>query len=131
MIFNDPSPCDDPVPRAIRLALEMRSVFSGIQARWRELNHNISFGIGVGFGYATLGLIGSEERYDYTAIGKVVNVAARLCDMAEDDDILIDQRAKLELTDDIRTDPMGALDLKGVGRPVETFRVVGHSSVAA
>jgi len=125
VIFNDPVPCDGPVARAVRLALEMRSAFGEIQAHWRRLGHEVGLGIGIAHGYATLGLIGSEGRYDYTAIGNVVNIAARLCDAAGDGEILIDGRARIEVEGAAQTEPAGSLDLKGVGKPVEAFRVVG------
>ena len=72
VIFNDPLPCAAPVLEATRLALDMKRGFADIQARWRDLGHELGFGIGIAYGYATLGLIGSEGRYDYTAIGKPV-----------------------------------------------------------
>jgi len=124
VIFNDPVPCDDPVKRAVRLAREMKSAFGEIQARWRGLGHELGLGIGIAHGYATLGLIGSEGRYDYTAIGNVVNVAARLCDAAGDGDILIDGRARMEVDAEAETEVVGNLDLKGVSKPVEAFRVL-------
>ena len=124
VIFNDPLPCADPVLQAARLGVEMRAAFGEIQARWRKLGHDLGFGIGIAYGYATLGLIGSEGRYDYTPIGNVVNIAARLCDRAGDGEILIDDRAYVELEHKARVEPVGGLDLKGIGRQVETYRIV-------
>lgn len=125
VIFNDPLPCDDPVAKASTLAIEMRTAFAEVQKRWKKLGHDIGFGIGISYGYATLGLIGSEGRYDYTAIGNVVNIAARLCDRADDGEILIDKRACVEIEDRAETEAVGALDLKGVGKQVETYRIIG------
>lgn len=130
VIFNDPLACDEPVRKVTELALEMRTAFQKIQARWRELGHELGFGIGIAYGYATLGLIGSEDRYDYTAIGNVVNVAARLCDTAQDGEILTDKRTRVEATDNIRTESVGSLKLKGVGQQVEAFKVVGREDSA-
>ena len=124
VIFNDPLPCEFPVLEAIQLALKMRTVFDDVRAHWTELGHEIGFGIGISYGYATLGLIGSEGRYDYTAIGNVVNVAARLCDRARDGEILIDKRTRIEIEKECVTDSAGHLELKGIDKPVETFRVM-------
>lgn len=125
VIFNDPLPCADPVLEAAQLALEMKDSFAKIQAHWRKLGHDLGFGIGIAYGYATLGLIGSEGRYDYTPIGNVVNIAARLCDRAGDGEILIDDRAYLELEHKAGIEPVGRLDLKGIGKQVETYKVIG------
>jgi class 3 adenylate cyclase len=125
VIFNDPLPSEDPVRQAIKLALEMKAAFAEIQKDWRELGQSLGLGIGISYGYATLGLIGSEERYDYTAIGNVVNIAARLCDSAGDGQILCDKRACVEIEETARAEPIGLLDLKGVGKQVETYRIDG------
>lgn len=103
----------------------MKAAFKEIQAHWRELGHDLGIGIGIAYGYATLGLIGSEGRYDYTAIGNVVNIAARLCDRAEDGEIFVDKRARIEIDGEAQVEPVGLLDLKGIGTQVETFKVVG------
>ncbi len=129
VIFNDPLPSDDPVFNAAKLGLEMMAAFEETRRYWQKLGHEIGLGIGVAYGYATLGLIGSEGRYDYTAIGNVVNIAARLCDRADDGEILIDKRASVEIEDKVRMEAIGSLDLKGVGKPVETYKVIGVSDV--
>ena len=128
VIFNDPLPCADPVRQAAELALEMKAAFGEIQAHWRKLGHELGFGIGIAYGYATLGLIGSEGRYDYTPIGSVVNIAARLCDRAGDGEILIDERAYVEIDQQAQIEPVGRLDLKGVGKHVEAYKVIGFGS---
>jgi class 3 adenylate cyclase len=124
VIFNDPLPCNAPVMQAVTLANDMMAAFAEVQEYWRKRSHDIGFGIGIAYGYATLGLIGSEGRYDYTAIGNAVNVAARLCDRAEDGEILIDQRAKAEIEGKAELDSSGLLDLKGIGKPVAAFRII-------
>ena len=80
VIFNDPLPCDDPAGSALDLALAMRERMAELCAGWRRLGHRLGFGIGISLGYATVGMVGSEGRYDYTASGTAVNLAARLCD---------------------------------------------------
>jgi class 3 adenylate cyclase len=130
VIFNDPLPSDDPVGEAVKLAFEMMAAFGEIQARWRALGHDLGLGIGVAYGYATLGLIGSEGRYDYTAIGNVVNIAARLCDKAEDGEILVDKRAEIEIGGKAGIEPVGRLDLKGIATQVEAFKVIAPGGAA-
>ncbi|MEP1208109.1 MAG: GAF domain-containing protein [Rhizobiaceae bacterium] len=81
VIFNDPIPVDDPAGDAVRLALAMRQRMRELCARWKKLGHRLGFGIGISLGYATVGMVGSAGRFDYTASGTSVNTAARLCDM--------------------------------------------------
>ncbi len=128
VIFNDPLPSPNPVAEAANLACEMRTVFAQIQSHWKELGHEIGLGIGISYGYATLGLIGSEGRYDYTAIGNAVNIAARLCDKAMDGEILLDKRAQVEVDNEIQLEPVGLCDLKGIRTPVETYKVAASGS---
>src|SRR6266849_6216903 len=90
--FNDPLPCPDPAERAVRMAVAMRAAVGELKSGWRRRGFEIGFGIGVAQGYATLGRIGFEERVDYTAIGTVTNLAARLCGEAQDGQILVSKR---------------------------------------
>jgi class 3 adenylate cyclase len=130
VVFNDPLPCEAPVHEAAGLALEMCDAFSEFEEKWRQLGHELGFGIGIAYGYATLGLIGSEGRYDYTAIGNVVNIAARLSDVAKGGQILIDKRGYVEIEDLARTESIGLLDLKGVGQQVEAYQLLGLDTTA-
>jgi len=127
VFFNDPLPCDAPVLQAIRLAAEIREAFDDLRRPWTALGHGLGVGFGVAAGYATLGLVGQSGRADYTAIGNVVNLAARLCDEAKDGEILTDQRAYLDVEATVEAAPLGRLEMKGVGRPVEAFRVAAVS----
>lgn len=129
-IFNDPLPSPNPVAESIHLALEMMAAFGEIQSHWKELGHDIGLGIGISYGYATLGLIGSEGRYDYTAIGNVVNIAARLCDKAQDGEIFLDKRVQVEIDDETQVELVGLLDLKGIRTQVETFKVINPGDAA-
>lgn len=124
IIFNDPIPCDEPALRAVRLALAMRLAMRPLTEEWRKLGHDLGFGVGVSLGYATLGMVGFEGRYDYTANGSAVNLAARLCDEARDGQILISGRAYATLDGAIEVEPLGSLDLKGFHRPIEAHSVV-------
>src|SRR5205823_8433464 len=92
IFFNDPLPCPDAPERAVAMACEMRQAVGRLQDGWRRRGREVGFGVGIAQGYATLGQIGFAERVDYTAIGTVWNLAARLCDAAADGQILISKR---------------------------------------
>jgi len=122
IIFNDPLPCDDPAGAALSMALAMRARMAELSAEWRKLGHRLGFGVGISLGYATVGMVGFEGRYDYTANGSVVNLAARLCDEADDGEILLSRRAYAAVEDSVETGPPIELTLKGFHEPVEVFR---------
>jgi adenylate cyclase len=124
VLFNDPLPCPDPSARAVRMAIAMRARIADLSNEWRKQGHELGFGVGIAQGYATLGTIGFEGRYDYAAIGPVANLASRLCDEAGDGEILISQRALAAIEDLIETEPAGDLVLKGFTRPVTSFRIL-------
>jgi adenylate cyclase len=123
VLFNDPLPCPDPSLRAVRMAIEMRERIAELSLRWRKHGHDLGFGIGIAHGYATLGRIGFEGRFDYSAIGTVVNLAARLCGEAADGQILIEGKVKAAVEDLAVIEPFGELALKGFHRPVAAFNV--------
>ena len=91
--------------------------------KWKKLGHRLGFGVGVSLGYATVGMVGSEGRFDYTASGTAVNTAARLCDIAADGEILISPRAWAAVEDDFHADSYGAVEMKGIREPVEVFSI--------
>ncbi|TMJ47214.1 MAG: response regulator [Alphaproteobacteria bacterium] len=123
IVFNAPLPCPDPSPRAVRMAIEMREGVAELGVKWRKYGHELGFGVGIAQGYATLGPIGFEGRFDYTAIGTVVNLAARLCGEARSGQILVDRKvhAAIEALADLEA--AGELTLKGLQRPVPAFNV--------
>ena len=121
--FNDPLPCPDPSLKAVRMAVEMRDSVAGLLQRWRKLGHELGFGVGIAQGYATLGRIGFEGRFDYAAIGTVVNLAARLCSEAADGQVLIDRKVNAAVEATATTEQAGQLTLKGLHRSVATFNV--------
>jgi class 3 adenylate cyclase/CheY-like chemotaxis protein len=129
--FNDPIPCDDPAARAVRMAVEMREAMAALTASWRKRGHELDFSIGAALGYATIGRIGFEGRYDYGAVGSVLNLASRLCDAAEPGQILIGPRVLAEVEQLVEATPLGALELKGFGRPIEAFAVTALVPVRA
>jgi adenylate cyclase len=125
VVFNDPVPVDNPALQAVRMALDMRSALGGLIEKWRRLGHELGFGIGIAHGYATLGTIGFEGRFDYAAIGTVSNVASRLCDEAKPGQILISPRVLMAVEDAISVEPVGDFALKGISRPLAAYNVVG------
>jgi adenylate cyclase len=125
VLFNDPLPCPDPSHRAVRMAVEMRDGVAALCLRWRKLGYELGFGIGIAHGYATLGRIGFETRLDYTAIGSVVNLAARLCGEARSGQILVDGKVHAAIEGVAEIAPVGELALKGFHRPVRAFNVTG------
>ena len=124
VIFNDPLPCDDPAGDALRMALAMRERMAKLCKDWRRLGHKLGFGVGISLGYATVGMVGSEGRYDYTASGTAVNLAARLCDEAADGEILLSPRAYAAVEDQFAAESTGEVSLKGIHAAVEVFRVI-------
>jgi class 3 adenylate cyclase len=124
VIFNDPLPCDSPAEDAVKLALAMRERMAELCADWRMLGHRLGFGVGISLGYATVGVVGSAGRYDYTASGTTVNLAARLCDQASDGEILLSPRAHKAVEDAVVVEPAGELTLKGIQAPVAVARVI-------
>jgi len=123
VIFNDPLPCDDPAGDALRMAMAMRERMAELCKGWRRLGHRLGFGVGISLGYATVGMVGSEGRYDYTASGTAVNLAARLCDEAADGEILLSPRAYAAVEEEFAAESTGEISLKGISAPVEIFRV--------
>jgi class 3 adenylate cyclase len=124
VLFNDPLPCSDPCLVAARLALEMRACVDGLAQGWQQLGSRLGFGIGLAYGYATLGRVGFEGRFDYTAIGSVVNLAARLCERAKAGEILVDSKVYAEIRSRMKADPLGEFTLKGFSRPIEIFNLI-------
>jgi adenylate cyclase len=123
VLFNDPLPCATPGARAVQMAIEMRDEVAKLAANWRTHGHDLGFGIGIAHGYATLGCIGFEGRFQYSATGTVANLASRLCDHALNGQILVDAKVHAEAEALAELELVGELDLKGFRRPVKAFNV--------
>ncbi len=121
IFFNDPLPIPEPAKRAAGMALAMQARFSPLRTRWLALGYDLALGIGVAQGFATLGAFGFEGRWDYSAIGGVVNLASRLSDEAHSGQILIDRRTRAALGEAAEVEAVGPLTLKGYGQPVNAF----------
>jgi GAF domain-containing protein len=128
VVFNDPVPVENPALQAVMMALEMRNVIGALTEKWRRLGHEIGFGIGIAHGFATLGTIGFEGRFDYAAIGTVANVASRLCDEAKPGQILISPRVFMAVEDAVKVEPVGEFELKGIRRPIAAYNVLAAVS---
>ena len=131
VFFNDPVPCPDPALRAVRLAVAMREAVGSLARSWAARGHEIGFGVGIAQGYATLGRIGFADRFDYSAIGTVTNLAARLCDEARDGQILVTRRIAAAIDNLAEFEALGDLALKGLSRPVAVANVRSLVSTAA
>jgi len=118
VFFNDPLPCPDAADRAAKLAIEMRDAVATLVPSWAKRGHTLGFGIGMAQGYATLGRIGFEDRFDYTAIGAVINLAARLCADASDGQILASGRLAAAVESIAEMEDLGERTLRGMSRPV-------------
>jgi adenylate cyclase len=123
VFFNDPLPTPEPAKRAIEMAVAMREAAAELVKAWRGHGHDVGFGVGISQGYATLGQIGFAERMDYTAIGTVTNLAARLCDEAKDGQILISRRVATAVGNLASLEEVGDLSLKGLSQAVAVYNV--------
>jgi class 3 adenylate cyclase/CheY-like chemotaxis protein len=128
IFFNDPVPVENPAERAVRMAVAMRERAAGLTAKWKKQGYELDLGIGIAQGYATIGAIGFEGRWDYGAIGTVTNLAFRLCGEAKAGQILVSRRVVAAVDELVEAAPVGELALKGFLKPVPTFNVVGLRS---
>jgi class 3 adenylate cyclase len=124
ILFNDPVPVENHELQAIRMALAMRTSVAVLAGEWKKRGHALGFGVGIAGGYATIGTIGFEGRLEYGAIGSVINLAARLCGEAKDDQILISPRIYSKVEPYIDAESAGELSLKGFHRPVSAHSVL-------
>ena len=123
ILFNAPLECEDPNLRAVRMAVDMRDCVADLATGWKKHGHDLGYGMGIAHGFATIGRIGFEGRFDYSAIGTVVNLAARLCAEARDGQILIERKVQAAIEAHAALEPAGELTLKGLSRPVAAFNV--------
>jgi adenylate cyclase len=131
VFFNDPVPVDDHELQAVRFALAAQQQFAQLAEVWRKRGTQLGLGIGLEAGYATIGRIGFEGRYDYGVLGPVANVASRLSARAAAGQILTGQRLHAAIEETVDTAPAGDLELKGFARPVPAYEVRGLREPAA
>jgi adenylate cyclase len=125
VFFNDPEPLPNPAHHAVRMALSIRDTVGQMSREWNKRGHELGLGVGIAQGYATIGAIGFDGRWDYGAIGTVTNLAARLCAEAQPGEILISQRVHAALEPLVEVEPQRSVELKGFRRPVAFFGVRG------
>lgn len=124
LFFNDPVPCDDPALKAASLAVELRDAFRPLRVGWQARGHDLDIGIGLALGFATLGTIGFEGRYDYSALGTVVNIASRLCGAAAPGEVLAGPRAHAAIEQFVDAEPREPVEAKGFTEPIPAWRIV-------
>ena len=149
IFFNDPIKLENPVLNAVKMALDMQKNFAPLRTAWRKRGFSLDLGIGIAQGYATLGTIGFEGRWDYACIGSVTNLAARLCGEAKGGQILTNQKTLARIEDAIhftvenaildftgeetparsenvtQAESLGEMTLKGIAQPVSVFNITG------
>ncbi|MBM4262313.1 MAG: response regulator [Deltaproteobacteria bacterium] len=128
VIFNDPLPCADHSEKAACMALDMRERVKQLREMWSKRGYNLDLGVGLASGYATLGTIGFEGRMDYSSIGNLPNLAARLCAEAKGGQILTDQKTMSRLETKFSAEAIEELQLKGLARPVVAYNLIGAKS---
>ncbi|HWH49096.1 MAG TPA: response regulator [Burkholderiales bacterium] len=131
IFFNDPLPVPNPAERALRMALAMRDRVGNLTVKWQKSGYELGFGVGLAQGYATIGAIGFEGRWDYGAIGTVTNLAARLCGEAKPGQVLVSRRVVATVENLIDVESIGELPLKGFFKPVTTFNVLRFKEAAS
>jgi class 3 adenylate cyclase/CheY-like chemotaxis protein len=124
VFFNDPVPIPDPGERALQMALAMRDRVQELSLGWRKRGYELDIGVGIALGYATIGAIGFEGRWDYGAIGSVTNLAARLCGEAKPGQILVPQRVLATVEGLVEVEPVGELSLKGFHRSITAYNIL-------
>ncbi len=124
IFFNDPVPVPDPTERAVHMALQMRDRGTALTEKWKQLGHQLDLGIGIAQGFATIGAIGFEGRWDYGAIGTVTNLAARLCGQAKGGQILVSKRVHTIVANFVVSEPIGELKVRGFLKPVPAFNLL-------
>ena len=124
VFFNDPVEMPEHEVRAVIMAIAMRDRFANVAVPWKKMGYDLGLGFGAAVGYATLGRIGFEGRYDYAAIGNVTILASRLSAKATAGQILVSQRLNAAIEERVETSSIGDLELKGMTRPVPAFEVV-------
>jgi class 3 adenylate cyclase len=125
VFFNDPIPCSDAAIRSVRMGVAMQTDVADLAEGWRRSGHDLGFAVGIAQGYATLGRVGFEGRFDYAAIGTVTNLAARLCDAAEAGKMLVSQRVHAGVEHLVLSSELRDLRLKGFSRPTTAYEIVG------
>ena len=130
VFFNDPVKLEQPALSAVRMALAMQESFVPLRSMWGKRGYDLDLGIGITQGYATLGAIGFEGRWDYACIGSVTNLASRLCSEATGGQILTNRKTLAQLEDAVVAEALGERLLKGIAHPTPAYNITGLRAVA-
>jgi PAS domain S-box-containing protein len=125
--FNAPIPQPDHALRAVRAALNIRSAVQRLHEEL-PLEYHLSFGVGIHYGEAVLGLVGTEKRLEYTAIGDSVNTAKRIQENSAANQILISEAAYALVADKIQVNSLGKIQMKGKAEPMQVYEILGLKS---
>ena len=128
IFFNDPIVLENPAANAVKMSLAMQEAFAPLRTAWKKRGYDLDLGIGIAQGYATLGAIGFEGRWDYACIGSVTNLAARLCGDAQGGQILTNQKTLMRIEASVQALPLGEVMLKGIAQPVQVFNIKAFDS---
>ena len=128
IFFNDPIKLENPTANAVKMSLVMQEQFVPLRTAWKKRGFELDLGIGIAQGFATLGAIGFEGRWDYACIGSVTNLAARLCSEAKGGQILTNQKTLGRIEDAVVAEPLGEVTLKGIAQPVPIFNVTAFKA---
>ena len=123
LLVNAPVACEQPATQAVRLAIDLQMTVQSLAGKWCDAGHAIGFGVGVAMGPATVGTVGYNGRLDYTAMGAVVNLASRLCNLAKDAQILADPTIAERVRDSVPLASLGQRNIKGYDQALEVFAV--------
>lgn len=119
--FGDPVPHEAPALAAVTVATQVRGPLDTLVEQWARRGFELGYGLGVAYGYATLGVVGFDGRFDYTPIGTVVNLAARLCARCTNGQVLLDHATHVETCEDVLSVYAGEVELKGYDAPIRTY----------
>ncbi len=119
--FGDPVVREDPALDAVQMASELREPMNKLVDAWTRRGYDLSYGIGLAHGYATLGVVGFDGRYDYTPVGAVVNLAARLCSQASAAQVLLDHATHAATSHRVASQHYADVDLKGYGKAARSY----------
>jgi DNA-binding response OmpR family regulator len=130
VVFNDPVIVEDPAERAVRMALDMQQRFAQLIGRWRGHDQDIGLTVGIAHGYATIGAIGYEARVGYGVVGRVTNLAARLCAQARPGQVLVTAPVHALVQAIVEAQPV-TVDFEGFLRPVSAYAIARLKPAAA
>lgn len=119
--FGDPVPTERPARDAVVMAVALTRVLDELVATWKRRGHQLGYGMAITYGYATLGVVGFDTRHDYTPLGAVVNLAARLCAKAQHGELLVDLATHGETENELAYRERPSSEMKGFGPDVRIF----------